>query len=109
VEVEIRNSEGLLKPGMFVRAQIEFARHEDVTIIPTASLVSRNERQGVFIADMDALKVRFVPVTAGVINGEDTEIIEPKLSGMVVTMGHHLLEDGSAIILPGRSRPVEEK
>ncbi len=109
VEVEILNKEGLLKPGMFVRAEIEFARHDDVIVIPATALVERSGEQGVFLADVDSLKVRFVPVTAGVTNGKDVEITQPKLSGMVVTMGHHLLEDGSAITLPGRSEIAEEK
>jgi RND family efflux transporter MFP subunit len=109
VEVEIPNPDGLLKPGMFIRAQIEFARHEDVTIIPAAALVGRNDQKGIFLADLDALKVRFVPVTVGVVNANEAEIIQPQLSGNVVTLGHHLLEDGSAIILPGRSEPGDDQ
>jgi hypothetical protein len=46
------------------------------------------------------LKAHFVPVTLGIINRELAEVIAPDLSGPVVTLGHHLLEDGSAIILP---------
>jgi hypothetical protein len=30
------------------------------------------------------------------------EIVEPAISGSVVTVGQHLLEDGSAISLPGK-------
>jgi len=94
---------------MFIRAQIEFARHEDVTIIPAVALVERNSQQGTFLADLDALKVRFIPVTVGVVNTNEVEIIQPQLSGNVVTMGHHLLEDGSAITLPGRSEPGDDQ
>ena len=42
-------------------------------------------------------------------NGSEAEVIQPQLSGMVVTLGHHLLEDGSAITLPGRSEPGDYK
>jgi hypothetical protein len=41
-----------------------------------------------------------VPVTTGIINGELVEVTEPEISGVVVTMGNHLLEDGSDITLP---------
>jgi len=109
VEVEIPNPDGLLKPGMFIRAQIEFARHDDVTIIPAVALVERNSQDGIFLADLDALKVRFIPVTVGVVNTNEAEIIQPQLSGNVVTMGHHLLEDGSAITLPERSEPGDDQ
>ena len=100
VEIEIPNPEGLLKPGMFVRAYIEYARHDNATVVPVSALAKRNSKQGVFIADMDNKKARFVPATLGIVNGESAEITEPPLSGLVVTLGHHLLEDGSGIIVP---------
>jgi RND family efflux transporter MFP subunit len=102
VELEIPNTEELLRPGMFVRARIEFASHDNATIVPLAALVRRNGQQGIFIADRDNLKARFVPVTVGIISGESAEIIEPSdigALGYVITMGNHLLEDGSDITL----------
>jgi len=103
VEIETPNADELLKPGMFIRAQIEFARHDNATLIPLAALVRRNGRQGVFIAEQND-KARFVPVKVGIINGELAEVLEPEISGMVVTMGNHLLEDGSDITLPEKER-----
>lgn len=101
VEIEIQNPEFLLKPGMFINARIEFDRHEDTTIIPNSSLVNRNSQQGVFLADMENKKAKFVPVKVGIVAGEKAEILEPShLSGFVVVLGHHLLEDGAGIILP---------
>jgi len=100
VEIEVPNLEQLLKPGMFVRAKIEFARHDNAMLIPFAALVRREDKEGIFIADLSNLKARFVPVTTGIINGELAEVIEPEISGLVVTLGSHLLEDGSDIILP---------
>jgi len=100
VEMEVPNPDQLLKPGMFVRAQIEFARHDNATLIPFAALVRREGKEGIFIADLSNLKARFVPVTTGIVNGELAEVIEPKISGLVVTMGNHLLEDNSDITLP---------
>lgn len=101
VEIEVPNVERLLKPGMFVRVQIEFSRHEDATVIPQVALVRRNGAQGVFLADTEGMKARFVPITVGVIEGELAEVLQPPLTGKVVTLGHHLLEDGSSIVLPG--------
>jgi len=104
VEIEIPNRDQLLKPGMFVRAQIEFARHDKATLIPFAALVRREGKEGIFIAEPNNLKARFVPVTTGIINGELVEVIEPNISGLVVTMGNHLLEDNSVITLPEKKR-----
>jgi len=100
LEIEVPNSDLTLKPGMFVRARVEFARHENSTLVPLAALVRRDDKEGIFIADTQNLKARFVPVTTGIINGELVEITEPEISGLVITMGNHLLEDGSDITLP---------
>jgi len=100
VEIEISNSEQLLKPGMFVRAKIQFASYEDATLVPVAALVKRNDKQGVFIVEQRELKARFVPVKVGIMNNEWVQILEPEISGLVATLGNHLLEDGADITLP---------
>jgi len=103
VEIEIPNKQGLLKPGMFVRVQIQFGQRENATVVPAAALVKRNGTQGVFMADVQEKKARFVPVTIGIVNGTRAEVLDPAITGAVVTLGHHLLEDGAAIILPDRT------
>jgi RND family efflux transporter MFP subunit len=105
VEIEIANADHLLKPGMFVRAQVEFASHEQAMLVPISALVRRDGKEGVFLVENDgsqepALRARFVPVTTGIISGEVAEVREPVLSGQVVTLGNHLLEDGARVILP---------
>lgn len=102
IEIEIPNTDMLLKPGMFVRVQIEFDKHKDATVVPAAALLKRNGDRGIFLADLQNKKARFVPVTVGIINGKHVEILNPPITGNVVTLGHHLLEDGSSIILPGK-------
>ena len=106
VEVEIPNPDRLLKPGMFIRARIEFAWHKDATVVPVKALAKRNGTQGVFLADVKTRKAYFVPVTVGIINGELAEVLKPALSGQVVTLGQHLLEDGSSITLPNDAAKV---
>lgn len=101
VEIEIPNKEQLLKPGMFIRASINFADHNDAVLVPRSAVVRRNEMQGVFVIDKDTLKASFVPVTTGIMDNDVAEIIKPNdISGYVATLGNHLLEDGSAVSLP---------
>jgi RND family efflux transporter MFP subunit len=101
VEVEVDNPEHLLKPGMFVNVQIEFARRAGATIVPFNALAKRGGRQGVFLADLKKQTARFVPVRTGVVEGGRVEILEPAgLSGHVVVLGHYLLETEGRIILP---------
>ncbi|MBN2290237.1 MAG: efflux RND transporter periplasmic adaptor subunit [Candidatus Glassbacteria bacterium] len=100
VEIEIPNQDNLLKPGMFIRAKIVFGTRRQATVIPLVALVRREGRQGIFLADTQSLKVRFVPVALGIVNGELAEVVEPAVSGSVVSMGQHLLEDGASITVP---------
>jgi RND family efflux transporter MFP subunit len=104
VEVEVPNPEMLLKAGMFVRAEIEFGRHKEATVVPAAALAKRNGAEGVFMVDEAAGKARFIPVTVGIMQGDLAEVIAPPLSGEVVTMGHHLLEDGALVALVREER-----
>jgi hypothetical protein len=61
----------------------------------------------VFLVDRDLLKVRLVPVEIGIIEGDMAEVISPDLEGFVVTVGQHLLQDGSEIILTGKETGPE--
>ncbi|MFP4398430.1 MAG: efflux RND transporter periplasmic adaptor subunit, partial [Desulfonatronovibrio sp.] len=101
VEVLLSNADGLLAPGMFARVRLEFSRHEDVVSVPVESIVRLQGQQGVFLADTENMKAQFVPVTVGLIDNGLAEIVEPRVEGLVVTLGHHLLEDGMDIIIPG--------
>jgi RND family efflux transporter MFP subunit len=101
VEIEVDNADSALKPGMFVNARIEFANKADATIVPTSALVNRGALQGLFLADLENKKAVFQPATVGIIEGDRAEIVEPaQLTGHVITLGHHLLENGTALILP---------
>lgn len=107
VEIEVPNPEGLLKPGMFIRVQIEFSRVEDATVVPVSAVVKRNGQQGVFQVDRTEMRATFVPVKVGMMNSAFAQVLEPSMTGEVVTLGHHLLEEGAPIILPGREKGPE--
>lgn len=101
IEIEIPNQEALLKPGMFVNVEIEYKAIDNATVVPVSSLVNRDNRQGIFLVDIENKIAKFVPVTVGISNSEIMEIVNPpSLTGYVVTLGQHLLADGSPIILP---------
>lgn len=97
VELTVANPKHLLKPGMFVQARIVLASVPAATVVPQAALVRRDGQAGVFVADDARQRVRFVPVTTGVVEGDQVQILEPALDGWVVTLGQHLLRDGAAI------------
>ena len=105
VEVELANPEGRLRPGMFVHAQVTLGAASDATLLPQTALVERNGKTGVFSVDREAKQARFVPVRVGIAQGGQVQILEPRdLTGDVVTLGQHLLNDGTALVLPGTER-----
>jgi RND family efflux transporter MFP subunit len=98
-EIDIPNPDGMLKPGMFVKVQIVYAQRKNVKVVPVAALVQRDEKTGVFIADKAALTVRFVPLTLGIRNEVNAEVLEPVIDGDVVILGQEQLQDGGKIKL----------
>jgi len=100
LEIDVANQDQALKPGMFVRVMLELARRESATVVPVSALVRRGEAQGVFVVDAEVKVARFVTVVPGILSGEQAEIVSPALSGLVVTIGQHLLDDGGAVLLP---------
>lgn len=107
VEIDIPNPDGLLKPGMFIRVRIEFEHHKDITLVPLSSLIRLNGKEGVFVIDEERMEARFIPLKLGIKDAHYAEVIEPPLSGLVVTLGQHLLKDGSPVIIKSKERPSE--
>ena len=99
VEVEMDNEGHRLKPGMFVRVHIELAHAEDALVIPLEALVRRRGEEGVFLVDESDMTARFAPVRTGIREGGYVQVLEPfdPGTGRVVTMGQHLLDDGSGV------------
>ena len=100
VELEIVNHDRLLKPGMFIRAQIQFDEHKNATIVPVSAIVKRDGRQGVFLADQVEKKARFIQVKLGIVTGDEAEVLSPSIDGSVVVLGQHLLKNNASIFLP---------
>lgn len=109
VEIEVPNPDRRLVPGLFVRASIQFAVHEEAAVIPSSAVVRRNGHNGVFTADLKTRTAHFVPIDTGITEGEWTEISSPAPEGPVITLGQHLLEDGAAIVLPDQPTPAKSR
>ena len=104
VELEFPNLNLALKPGMFVRIEIELQSADKATLIPRQALVRHKEKDGVFALDPKQQTVRFVPVKVGIEEGDIVQVLSPPLSGQVVTMGYHLLRDGAKVTIAGSKR-----
>lgn len=106
VELIVPNPELALKPGMFIRAEAVLDRAEDVLIVPQVALTHRGSRQSLFVLDgNDDLTVRLVPVDVGIREGHLVQLTAAEgieAGDRVVTLGQHMLDDGSEVTIPDR-------
>lgn len=100
IEVEVPNDSLFLKPGMFAKLSVVLQEKDSAQTVPAEALVTRGGENGIFMVDETTSTARYVPVTLGIATKEKVEILSPQIKGKIITLGQHLLEDGSPIILP---------
>lgn len=101
VEIEVPNPDLHLRPGMFAEIAIELERRAGVVSVPRDALLQRAEGFVIFTVDMESEppQARRHRVDPGIRDGDWVEIVEPALSGAVVTLGQHLLSEGTPVRL----------
>jgi len=102
MEVTVANDSLLLKPGMFSKVNLILAEKDSAQLIPANALINRNGKSGIFVIPRGESIAFYTPVQVGIVTADNAEVIAPILQGKVVTLGQHLLEDSSAVILPGK-------
>lgn len=102
VEVRVANADLLLKPGMFTRAEVVLARVAAATIVPEQALTRRGGRDGVFVLGKESGTVIWREVTVNIRQNDRVQVSGENLQGQVVILGQQLLDNGSAVILPGK-------
>ena len=103
VEVEAKNSERLLKPGMFARIMVVLQEKAQAQVVPNEAIVKTGGKEAIFVVETDAATGRKIArryyVEAGISTKTETEIISPEIKGPVVVLGQHLLQDGGNVTL----------
>lgn len=105
MEVVVANDSLLLKPGMFCRVNVLLTKKSSAQVVPAQAIVNRGGESGVFVINNDEAIAHYVPVELGISTPDKCEILAPTIDGLVVTLGQHLLEDGSGVILQAESKP----
>jgi membrane fusion protein (multidrug efflux system) len=100
------NPDGLLKPGMFARAETVVARRENSIVIPETALVPGLDQFSVYRVNQE--KAHLVPVEMGVRGRGTVEIRQGLAVGdEIVVLGTQKLVDGSRV--SGTSEPAVAK
>ena len=96
-----------LKPGMFARASIAVG-DQPATTVPTASVLYRNNRAGVFVLSADGATVRFQPIEVLSRTDAQTAVSGVQTGARVVVQGAGFLNDGDRVAgaTTGAGRPA---
>lgn len=96
VTLEIRDREGLLRPGSFARVRIRTGEFHDVLVVPRRAALEEDGEHHVFVARGDT--VARIPVRLGAISGDTAQIMAGLAAGdSIVTVGQGGLKQGSRI------------
>jgi membrane fusion protein (multidrug efflux system) len=100
LRARLRNSDGQLRPGMFVRTRLIFAERLDALTVPEEALVPVGTEQLVYrVVDGKAQRIK---VRTGTRRGGTVEILDGLSQGdTVVTAGQMKLRDGVAVAVAG--------
>jgi membrane fusion protein (multidrug efflux system) len=92
----INNPDLKLRPGMFVKADIEIARKDSAIVIPKEIIVAGARGKTIYVVDRGAAQRR--TITTGLENEKSVEIIEGlKAGSRLVVKGYETLRDNSKV------------
>ncbi|MCP3941604.1 MAG: efflux RND transporter periplasmic adaptor subunit [Desulfobacteraceae bacterium] len=107
LEIKVNNPDHQILPDMFARVNIVKNKDPHGLAVPTYSLVTLNNKTGVFVEKEN--QVRFRPVTTGFLDGWKTQIPKGLLPGEnVVVVGHKIIEDGETVNVTKTILKMEE-
>lgn len=94
--VEVDNPEGILLPGMFVKADLVVNSAEEVIVIPREIVMSRNRNQIVYVVENGVAQERII--STGLQNKDNVEVTMGLLEGeSVVSAGFETLRNQSRV------------
>jgi RND family efflux transporter MFP subunit len=107
LEIRLENPGHEILPDMFVRVVIVKNRDEQGLGVPIYSLVTRNNRTGVFVEDKG--RARFTPVDTGFQDGWKIQVVSGLSPGdQVVVVGHRIIDDGQPVQVEQRILSMAE-
>ncbi len=96
-EVNIPNPQGILKAGMFAKADIEGRLRSKILAVPESALVLREDQKTVFVVTAENKVVQKV-LKLGEAAGGWVEVLDGVKEGeKIVVAGQHKLKDGASV------------
>jgi len=102
VKLTLSNEDGLLRPGMTARVQLQGLTHSDTLLIPDEALVDRRRRRVVYVV-RDGKAVEIEPLLRASV-GEEIPVLDGLHPGdRLVVAGMEQLIDGSPVKVADRA------
>jgi membrane fusion protein, multidrug efflux system len=96
VEIEIPNTDHMLKPGMFANVHILVAEHRNAIAVPTESIMKDDSGSYVYTVVSDT--ARLIRITPGGVQGLQTEVVDGlRGNEPIITTGQQFARDGIAV------------
>jgi len=96
IKIEIPNPNNKLESGMFARIRIMKEEKKGAILIPLRSVIEREGKKVVFVADNGQAKM--VPVLLGINDTKTSEVVSGLKGGeVIVSEGFYALSDGSKV------------
>jgi hypothetical protein len=100
----MRASGSHLRPGMFARADIA-AGDQPATTVPTAAVLYRNNKPGVFVLNTDS-SVHFQPITVLSRSDAQTAVEGVAVGARVIVDGAGFLNEGDRVTVAQTPAPA---
>ena len=92
----IDNKDLLLRPGMFVKADIVVDKSESTIVIPKEIVMNRGKRKSVYVVERGVARMR--DIRTGLEDKDNIEVLEGlDLEEQLVTRGYETLRDNSKV------------
>jgi membrane fusion protein (multidrug efflux system) len=96
VEVDLKNENGPLRPGMFASAKIGMEKHSNVWTAPVDAVMVEKSGSSIFVVDNGVAKK--IPIKTGFNDGQNVEITEPaQPPASIIAVGKTALVNGQAV------------
>jgi len=95
-EVELDNTQGLLRPGMVARAAFVRSSYPDALVVPIFALLTLGEQRCVAVEDAGVARLR--PVEIGIVQGDSVQITQGLAPGeRLIVVGQRDLREGDRV------------
>ncbi|MDB6057254.1 MAG: Efflux transporter, family, subunit [Verrucomicrobiales bacterium] len=96
VEVDLKNDNGPLRPGMFATAKVGIEKHSNTTLAPVEAVMVEKSGSSVFVVENGTAKK--IPVKTGFNDGLNVEIIDPASPpSEIIAVGKTALVNGQPV------------